>query len=257
LRHAFLDVTSALDSPIHRLDARAKIIGTFAAVVICVSTPPANFPAFGVYFFLAGLLVMLAKLPLGFVLKRILMVLPFVVLVAAFVPFLKEDTVGGGYSLGLGGMTVSKSGLLVLWNTTVKAVFGVTMIVLLSGTTPFPKLLQGFRRLRCPEVVIMILSFTYRYLFVLSDELMRMKIARDARGFRGRWLWQAKTIGQMIGVFFLRSYARAEKVYVAMISRGYDGRYAYLASGRMGGRDAVYLAVVVGAMMTARLVVAA
>lgn len=255
MRHAFLDATSALDSPIHRLDARAKILGILAAVVICVSTPPQNFLAFGAYFSLAWLLVFLARLPFGLVLKRIMLVMPFVILVAAFVPFLKADAVGGGYSLGLGGATVSKSGLLILWNTTAKAVFGVMMIVLLSGTTPFPKLLLGFRRLYCPEVIIMILSFTYRYLFVLTDELMRMKTARDSRGYHGRWLWQAKTVGRMIGVFFLRSYTRAERIYIAMISRGYDGRQSYLTPGRMGGSEAAFIMLFLGAMLSARMVV--
>lgn len=253
MKPGFLDSTSGLDSPIHRLEARAKIIAVLAAVVICVSTPPTAYAAFGAYFALAASLLALSRLPAGFVLRRLLMIVPFVLLVAAFLPFLKTDAVGGGYSLGLGGLAVSRGGLLVFWNTAAKASFGILMIVLLSGTTPFPQLLQGLRRLRCPDVVVMILSFTYRYLFVLTDEVLRLKIARDARGYRGRWLWQARTIGQMIAVFFLRSYARAERIYLAMISRGYDGRYAYLPAARLGGRDTVFAAAVIGLMLTARL----
>ena len=253
MKHGFLDSTSGLDSPIHRREARAKIVVVLAAVMICVSTPPTAYAAFGVYFALAALLLALSRLPLGFVLRRLLLIVPFVLLVAAFLPFLKADTVGGGYSLGLGGVAVSRGGLLVFWNTAAKASFGILMIVLLSGTTPFPKLLQGLRRLRCPDVVVMILSFTYRYLFVLTDEVLRLKIARDARGYRGRWLWQARTIGQMIAVFFLRSYARAERIYLAMISRGYDGQYAYLPAARWAGRDTVFAAAVIGLMLTARL----
>jgi len=254
VKHEFLDSTSGMDSPIHRLDARAKILGVLAALVICVSTPPTHFEAFGIYYMAAGLLLILSRLPAGSVFRKMLIVVPFVLLVAAFVPFLKPDAIGGGYSLGIGGATVSKSGLLVLWNTAAKAIFGISLIILLSGTTSFPKLLQGFRRLRFPDVIIMILSFTYRYIFVMTDEVMRMRIARDSRGYRGRWLWQAKTVGHMVAAFFLRSYSRAERIYVAMVSRGYDGRYAYLPESKMHGRDATFLVLFLGTMIATRIV---
>lgn len=74
-----------------------------------------------------------------------------------------------------------------------------------------------------PRVMIMILSFMYRYIFVLVDEVMRMRQARDSRNFGGKRLWQLRTIGNMIGTLFIRSYERGERVYAAMLARGFDG----------------------------------
>ena len=253
MRHEFLDSTSSIDSPIHRLDSRAKILGMLAAVVVCVSTPPTYWVAFAVYYALAATLLFLARLPLAFVARRLAMVLPFVVLVAAFVPFLRPNAVSGGYSLGIGGLAVSRGGLIVVWNTAAKAFFGVTMIVLLTGTTPFPTLLQGLRRLHCPEIIVLLLSFTYRYLFVLVDEVMRLRMARDARGYRGRWIWQAKAVGTLIAALFLRTYERAERIYVAMVSRGYDGRFPYLPRTPLRPRDALAAGLFLACMLVARV----
>jgi cobalt/nickel transport system permease protein len=63
----------------------------------------------------------------------------------------------------------------------------------------------------------------YRYVFVLGDELMRMKCARDARSFGGNSKWHIKTIGNIIGMLFIRTYERGERVYIAMVSRGFSG----------------------------------
>jgi len=75
-----------------------------------------------------------------------------------------------------------------------------------------------------PRVMVMILSFMYRYIFVLVDEAMRMRQARDSRNFGGSRLWQMRTIGNMIGTLFIRSYERGERVYAAMLARGFDGQ---------------------------------
>jgi cobalt/nickel transport system permease protein len=102
--------------------------------------------------------------------------------------------------------------------------------VLVSGllvtTTPFPELLQGMRALHIPDILVAIISFTYRYLFVLVDEALRLQTARDARsaGPGGTVLWRAKVLGGMIGSLFIRSYERSERIYQAMVSRGYAGQ---------------------------------
>jgi cobalt/nickel transport system permease protein len=81
----------------------------------------------------------------------------------------------------------------------------------------------------------------YRYSFILIDEMQRLKRARDSRCFGGRWLWQLKVIGHMIGTLFLRSYHRGERVYLAMLSRGYDGRMPETAAGRFGPGEILFL----------------
>ena len=85
------------------------------------------------------------------------------------------------------------------------------------------QLIKGMEKLGSPKIFTMLTSFMYRYSFILIDEMYRMKRARDSRCFGGRWFWQTKVIGHMIGTLFLRSFHRGERVYLAMLSRGYHG----------------------------------
>lgn len=208
--------------PMHRLDARVKVLAVFIALVVCVSTPPDRFGAFAAYFGLVGAAIGMAKIPLTTLFRRFLLILPLLLLSVLFIPFLPEIG-GGGYGLGIGPLHVSRSGLLVLWNVLAKSCLGVLGVTLLSETTSFAELLQALERLRFPRFAVMLAGFTHRYAFVLADEAVRMMRARDARGYRGRWLWEAGVIGRMVGALFLRSFERGERVYLAMISRGFDG----------------------------------
>ena len=92
-----------------------------------------------------------------------------------------------------------------------------------------PELLQGLERLRMPKPIVAITSFMVRYGDVVTDDMRRMRIARESRGYDPRWFWQAKAVATSAGALFIRSYERGERVYVAMLSRGYDGSMPALA----------------------------
>jgi cobalt/nickel transport system permease protein len=243
MRHAFLDHHSQTESPIHRLDARAKIIVFFTFILIGVSSPPTSFLLLS----LLGLgligIAVLARLPLGHLLRKVLVVLPFLFVVALSIPFMKTDALGGGYNLGLGGLSISRSGLWILWNAVIKSCLGVFSVILLSSTTSFPQLIRGMEKLGSPRIFTMLTSFMYRYSFILIDEMHRMKRARDSRSFGGRWFWQTKVIGHMIGTLFLRSFHRGERVYMAMLSRGYHGTMPETKVRRLGLREALFLSL--------------
>ena len=255
MKHSYLDKYSHLDSVIHKMDARAKIIMFFALVVTAVSTSAANYYAFAVYLGIVLLLLSLSRLPWTHVLKRSLIVVPFVLMVAVFIPFLKTDAVGGGYNLV--GLNMSRSGLLVLWNVVVKSYISVLSLVVLSSSTAFRDLMRGFERLKVPSIFIAISSFMYRYLFIVNDEALRMKIARDSRNFSGRWIWDTKVIGHMIATLFLRSYERGERVYMAMSSRGYDGTIKGFDDTELTGRDYLTATAIILAVLVTRVLVAA
>ena len=146
-------------------------------------------------------------------------------MIAVFIPFFKEGEVAGSYNIWLWQVSVTHNGLQVFWNVLAKAWLSILALVTLTATTKITDLLRGLEQLRLPRVMVMILSFMYRYIFVLTDEVMRMKQARDSRNFgSGRRLWQIKTVGGMTGTLFIRSYERGERVYAAMLARGYDGQ---------------------------------
>lgn len=223
MEHDFLDRYSNLDSFIHRLDPRTRLLCIFAFILAVAATPPGAWQAFAFYLVLVVALILLSRVPLTFVLKRSLVIVPFVLVIALFIPFFKEGEVAGSYNIWGWELRVTYSGLLVLWSVVAKASLSILALVLLSSTTPLPKLLKGLEQLRVPAVFIMIISFMYRYLFVLIDEAMRLRRARDSRSFGGSWLWHLKTIGHMLGTLFLRSYERAERIYAAMLARGFQG----------------------------------
>lgn len=242
MKHAYLDSYSNLNSPIRRLDARVKIISFFTLIVICVTTLARAYFAFAGYLLILLVVLLISHLPLKHVMKRSSVIIPFVLMVAIFIPFLNPDTVGGGYNLG--SIAISRNGLLVLWNVVIKSYIGVLCMILLSSTTPFSELMEGFRQLRVPGILINIAAFMYRYLFVVADEAMRMKRARDSRNFGGRWIWHSKVIGHMIGTLFIRSYERGERVYLAMLARGYDGEAKTLNRQRISISDVLFAGVI-------------
>jgi len=251
LKHDFIDRYSRLESPVHALDPRAKIIALFVIIIACVLTPPAEWWAFAVYAALVMIIVNASRLPAKYVLTRVLVVLPFVLVVAVFLPFTHKT--GVSYDLGL--FSVSRDGLLMLWNVAIKALISVSCVILLSSTTPFGDLMHGFERLHAPRFFTTVASFMYRYIFIIVDEAERMQRARDSRNFRGRWIWHARVIGYMIASLFLRSQERAERVYHAMTARGFDGTFPRWSEPKMHTADYVFMFVVSLTAIAGRLVV--
>ena len=149
-----------------------------------------------------------------------------------------EGEIAGSYNVGLWQVSVTYSGLEILRNILIRAWLSIISLILLTSTTSLPDLLRGMEQLHMPRVMVMILSFMYRYIFVLVGEVMRMKQARDSRNSGGRRLRQIRTIGNMIGTLFIRSYERGERVYAAMIARGFDGHSRTLKHLRLKPIDA-------------------
>ena len=207
----------ARSSVVHRLSPQCKLLATILFVFVVVSTPRAAFWAFGAE---AGLLLVAAvvsRVPLVLLLRRLTIELPFVAF-ALLLPI-----VGRGERVDVVGVSLSVSGLWAAWNVLVKATLGVAASGLLTATTPVPSILHGLERLRLPKVFVAICAFMVRYADVVFGELHRMRVARESRGHDPRWIWQAKAVASSAGALFIRSYERGERVYLSMVSRGYDG----------------------------------
>lgn len=240
MKHSFLDQYSDRDSLIHRLDPRTKLVTTFLFIMAVALTPPDGWPSYALYSAILAIWLLLSQVPVSYVLKRSLVVLPFVVLIAIFIPFFHEGEVAGSYNMWLWQVSVTYSGLEILRNILIRALLSILSLILLTSTTRMPDLLRSLEQLHMPRVMVMLLSFMYRYIFVLVDEAMRMKQARDSRNFGSRRWWQIKTIGNMIGTLFIRAYERGERVYAAMVARGFDGRSRTLKRLRFKPADAYF-----------------
>lgn len=193
MRHSFLDQYSNLNSLVHRLSPGVKFICTLIYVFSALFCPL----KFLVYILVPFIMfcILLSHVPPVIFLKRSLIIIPFVFL-------------------------VSFSGR---WDAVIRGVASFWAVTLFSLTTRFPDVLKALQKMGCPRLIVMIMSFMYRYIFVFSDELMRMKQAKDSRTVKyNRW-GEIKISANLIGILFLRAYERAERVYMAMCSRGFNG----------------------------------
>jgi cobalt/nickel transport system permease protein len=196
--------------PLQRLDPRVKLLTTLVYVILVVATPLDHPRWLAFEGLLLAFVVGLAGLPPRVLFRRWL---AFAVLVG-FLAVLVAQTHPLRPMLGFGGVAagiLAQNGLA----------FGAMLV--LAGVTPFPQLLNALTRLRTPPVLVATLHFMYRYLHVLGAELERMIQARQARSFRrsGRLDWTR--LGGLIGMLFLRSMERGERVHAAMLARGWDG----------------------------------
>jgi cobalt/nickel transport system permease protein len=210
MRLEFLERYSEGDGPLHRLDARVKLVATLAFVVTVVATPVGSWRPLAAEAMALAFVVGLSGVPPRELLARWL---GFVALVG-FLALMVAPAHPRRAELGLGAVV-----LTILAKNSLA--FLATLV--LVNVTPFRKLLVGLRRLGMPPVLVATLQFMYRYLHVLADELDRMVKARRSRTFRrsGRLDWGLLT--GLIGVLFVRAFERGERVHAAMIARGWDG----------------------------------
>jgi cobalt/nickel transport system permease protein len=219
------------DSPVHRLPPQVKIVAAFLGVVCVVATPREAFPVFAGYVVLLLGVWAAARIPVGWILRRSVIELPFVVL-AVLLPFTGPDP-----RIEWLGMSLSEPGLLGAWNILVKGTLGVLTSLTLAATTPMRDLLVGLQRLRAPALVTTIATLMLRYVDVITGEARRMRLARIARGHDPRFLWQAGATARGVGALFVRSYERGERVHLAMLSRGWTGTMPVLTENRTTRRD--------------------
>jgi cobalt/nickel transport system permease protein len=237
--HIHLDEFAHLQSFFHRFDPRAKIISCLFLLVVAVSLKTPT----GLGFTLCGifLLTFLARLPAGRILMRLGFVIPIVVVLCLFLPFARPGI--PLFSLNAGSITLNytlqglqASGLFFL-----RLLCAALIIILVTFTTPFHILLRSLIDLKVPAIFIQLIQFTLRYFFVLYDEVIRMSRARRSRNFRpGKNFWNRQTfstLGGLMGVLFIRSYDRGERIYYAMLARGYRGEVRVLDDLQVSSKD--------------------
>jgi cobalt/nickel transport system permease protein len=213
----YLDRYGRARSVCHRLSSRAKLLLTLGVVVASLSVPVEYWPAEGVLATLVFAGHTLARIPVGYLARRLLVFVPMVAIFAISVPL--SQGFSSGWEIGVSILFRSTlSFLSLLW---------------LVNVMPFDQLLLTLRRLRVPAVFVATLAFMYRYIFVLWDELEKMRMARRARTFGAGGFWlRWKTSAQLIGMLLIRAMERAERVHGAMCARGWDGEVRTLDSVR-------------------------
>jgi cobalt/nickel transport system permease protein len=207
--HDFLDRYSRGDTFFHRLPARLKIVATLAVILTALWVPVEYWPVHGCLACLIFSAQSLSGIPLAYLGHRLLLFVPFVILMSIGLPLSDASPASWQWLAG------------VLVRSTLSFMAGLWLV----NVTPFDQLLVGFRRLGLPLILIAILAFMYRYIFVVFDEFARMREARLARSFGRRRFWREWALSaQLLGMLLIRALDRAERVYGAMCARGWDGR---------------------------------
>jgi cobalt/nickel transport system permease protein len=238
LRKPKVDSYSHMQSPFHAWDPRVKII-SLMLYVFCVGALKTLGWAL-VALVISLVAAKMARIPLKFVAKRVMLVTAFLGMFFVVMPLTVKSQPGDGlYSFrGLEFITVNPRGLLVAALAFFKATAIVVMTIPLFGTNPFPVTIAALGNLKIPQLIIQMILLSYRYLYVFANEMQRMATAMKSRGFRARTnVRTLRTIGNFVGVLVVRSFERTERVYDAMLSRGYAGKSPRLETPPLGGVD--------------------
>lgn len=240
MTRGFKHVHGIPDSFMNRLDVRVKFLSAVLFILILSLTGSSGWLLYAGYGLFIVVEIALSGLPPLRSFKRSLAALPFVLVVAVFIPFMRTGDVVWSTELFNWTVSVTSQGLAAFASIMLKAWLSVLALIVLVSTTEMSKLLIGLEQLRCPRILITTFSFMYRFFYLLDDEFTRMRQARDSRYFSGGWLWQLSTIGNMVGTLFIRSYERGERVYAAMISRGFDGQAGMVRASSIRTPDIIF-----------------
>lgn len=242
-------------SLVHHLDPRVKVIVTVLFIVSNSLLPDGAWLALAASLLLVLFASSLSDLGTGFTLRRSFIALPFA-LAALTTLFATPGSPIFHLTAGPLDVTVTGPGLVRFTSILIRTWLSVQMAILLVATTSFPDLLHALRHLRVPGVLVAIISFMYRYLFVLTDEVIRLRRAREARSAQlngkksgGTLAWRAKTAGSMAGQLFLRSLERSDRIYNAMLARGYTGQLLTLNAHLMERKDWIAGAAALGILL--------
>ncbi len=229
-----LDRLSYRDTAVHRLDPRAKVVATMLFVVAVVSFPKYEVLSLFPFFLFPVLMATLGDIPAGFIARKVVAVSPFAVFVGMFNPLFDTSMVAIAPGVSVSAGWISFASILVKFALTISAA------LLLIATTSFPGICRGLRRLGVPALFVSQLLFLYRYLFVLMEEAMRVVRARDMRSF-GRRGSGVRVFVRITGTLFLRTVERAERIYGAMLARGFRGEVPSMRCEALRPSDALFV----------------
>lgn len=245
LNLGYLDRLSYRDSIVHRIDSRGKVLMTLLFVTLVISYPKYEVVSLLPFFIFPVLLLTLSDTPFLYIFKRVLFVSPFAIFIGIFNPLFDPATV-----MISENVTIS-AGWISFLSIMIKFVLTISAALILIATTSFPGVCRAMNRMGIPSLFTSQLLFLYRYIFVLAEETMRMVRARDMRSFHQRGSG-IRTVGRLIGILFIRTVERSERIYNAMLCRGFHGTYPSMRESRFRMTDALFIVLSCTVLITLR-----
>ena len=231
-----MDTLAMGDTPLHRLDPRAKLVTTLVFIVTVVSFGKYELSALIPFFIFPLVQISVANLPVDYLLKKVLLVAPFAIFIGIFNPLLDRDTL-----FKIGGLSIS-GGWVSYLSILIRFVLTVLAALTLVAMTGFNTVCLALEKLGAPRPFVVQLLFLYRYIFVLTDEAARLARARALRTFESRGMGFSPFVS-ILAQLLLRTLDRAQRVHLAMRCRGFEGHMPILKPMHLGLKEARHLAI--------------
>lgn len=214
LRH--LDELSRGTTVIHRLNPCAKLVTTLLFILAVTSFSRYDVAGLIPFFLFPAILINLAEIPIKPLVRRIALTLPFILFIGIFNPLLDHSP-----ALQIGSFAIT-SGWISFLSIIIRSVLAISAALILIATTGMNGIGIALIKLRVPKVLVVQLLFMYRYLYILLEEVARTLQAYKLRSCRNNGV-SYRVVGSLMGQLLLRTIDRAERIYVAMLCRGFDG----------------------------------
>jgi cobalt/nickel transport system permease protein len=235
---------------LQRVDPRVKLttlIGLLVATAFLRSIP-----ALLAMYAVTLVLAVSSRLPLRFFVKRVWLFIPIftgIVVLPATLNVITEGTIviplGTWFGHEVG---VTSEGLHAAAIIVIRVATSISLVVLLTLTTPWNRLMAALRALFVPKMLILVLGMAYRYLFHLLTSVSDMYLARRSRtvGTDGDVTSGRRFVAATAGALFGKAHATSEEVYMAMVARGYTGNTRTLRPSRLRLTDAAWTLACIG-----------
>ncbi|MCC7203412.1 MAG: cobalt ECF transporter T component CbiQ [Nitrospirae bacterium] len=235
-----IDRFSHIESPVQRWDPRIKILSL--VFFIFATALLRTIPVAAASLVIALIIIKITNIPFHFVANSIKVVVIFLVPFFLMLPF----SYPGEPAFRIIGLPFAWEGFRLSILIFIKAAAIVLTTNAIFGSSRFDVSMIALQNLKCPKVLVQMILFTYRYLFVFMDEIKRMEKAMRSKGFvMGANMNTLRTVGNFVGALLIRSFERTSRVYSAMLSKGYEGELHSMVTFKAHGKDFVKAALVI------------
>ena len=229
-----LELLADSDTPIHALDARAKVLVTLVFIVSVVSCGRYELARLMPFCIFPAVMIAVANLPALFLARKLALISPFVLTVGLFNPVFDQTELYRIGNIAVTGGWISLASLFARSLLTVGAAF------ILIGTTGFAAVCQALERLGIPQLFTVQLLFLHRYIFLLADETCRASRARELRSCGKKGLGIG-SFSSLVGHLLLRTWQQAARIHCAMLARGFVGQFHARRQSRFEVTEICYL----------------
>jgi cobalt ABC transporter, permease protein CbiQ len=232
-------------SIIHRMEPMTKVVSSLLIVISVAVVKDINIAAAAFVF--SVLMVIISRLSIGFVLKRIWSPFLFILIFAAAL-LLSTGADGSAILWSIGLIDITEAGVLAAGLIVIRATAAILTLTVLLAATRFDDIVKVLYDLKMPIFLLQILIFSYRYIFVFSDEMENMKNSMAAKGFRPNMSMRMfSSISNMLGMLLIKSFERGDEVYKSMVAKGYTGKPAIITENNMKAGDYICISIVFAA----------